>query len=81
MWIQRYDPLGNWLVSTLVAALPVLVLLGLLASGRASAWKAALAGLLTACGVALAVFGMPAADDRWPAWRSAWSSPCSGSSG
>ena len=60
VWIQRYDPLGNWLISTLVAALPVLVLLGLLASGRASAWKAALAGLATACGVAWLVFGMPA---------------------
>ncbi len=40
--------------------LPVLVLLGLLASGRASAWRAALAGLATACGVAWLVFGMPA---------------------
>ena len=60
MWIQRHDPLGNWLVSTLVAALPILVLLGLLASGRASAWRAALAGLATACGVAWLVFGMPA---------------------
>ena len=29
-------------------------------SGRASAWKAALAGLATACGVAWLVFGMPA---------------------
>jgi len=60
VWTQRYDPLGNWLISTLVAALPVLVLLGLLATGRASAWKAALAGLATACGVAWLVFGMPA---------------------
>ena len=60
MWIQRHDPLGNWLVSTLVAALPILVLLGLLASGRASAWRAALTGLATACGVAWLVFGMPA---------------------
>ena len=34
MWTQTYDPLGNWPVSTLVAALPVLVLLGLLASGK-----------------------------------------------
>jgi lactate permease len=60
VWIQRHDPLGNWLVSTFVAALPILVLLGLLASGRASAWKAALAGLATASGVAWLVFGMPA---------------------
>jgi len=60
VWTQRYDPLGNWLISTLVAGLPVLVLLALLATGRASAWKAALAGLATACGVAWLVFGMPA---------------------
>ena len=40
--------------------LPILVLLGLLASGRASAWRAALAGLATACAVAWLVFGMPA---------------------
>jgi lactate permease len=59
VWIQRYDPLGHWIASTLVAALPVLVLLGLLASGRASAWKAALVGLATASGVAWLVFGMP----------------------
>ena len=59
IWIQRYDPAGNWVVSTTCAALPVVVLLGLLASGRASAWKAALAGLSTACLVALVVFHMP----------------------
>jgi len=60
VWTQRYDPVGNWLISTVVAALPVLVLLSLLATGRASAWKAALAGLATACGVAWLVFRMPA---------------------
>jgi lactate permease len=46
-------------LSTLVAALPVVVLLVLLAAGRASAWKAALTGLATACGVAWLVFKMP----------------------
>ena len=59
MWIQRYDPVGSWPISTFVSALPVLVLLGLLATGRAGAWKAALAGLLTACLMAVGVFGMP----------------------
>jgi lactate permease len=44
----------------MAAGLPVLVLLGLLATGRIHAWKAALAGLLTACLVALSVFRMPA---------------------
>jgi lactate permease len=60
VWVQQYDPLGNWLLSTLVAGLPVLVLLGLLATGRASAWRSALAGLATACAMAWLVFGMPA---------------------
>jgi lactate permease len=60
VWIQGYDPLGNWAISTTVSALPVLVLLGLLATGRARAWTAALAGLGTAALVALGVFRMPA---------------------
>ncbi len=59
MWMQQYDPLGSWPASTLVAALPVVVLLGLLASGKAGAWQAALAGLATAVLVAVGVFGMP----------------------
>ena len=60
MWTQQYDPLGSWPLSTLLAALPILVLLGSLASGWATAWQAALAGLLTASAVAIGVFGMPA---------------------
>jgi len=59
VWTQNYDPLGSWPLSTLVAAVPVLVLLGLLASGRATAWQAALAGLATAMAAAVGVFGMP----------------------
>ncbi len=60
VWIQSYDPLGLWWLSTLTAALPVVVLLGLLASGRANAWQSAVAGLLTAIGVAIGPFQMPA---------------------
>ena len=60
MWMQCYDPLGNWPASTLVAALPVFVLLGLLAWGRLNAGGAALAGLSAACIMAFFVFGMPA---------------------
>lgn len=58
-WIQNYDPLGDWRLSTLVAAVPVLVLLGLLASGKATAWQAALAGLAASLVAAIGVFGMP----------------------
>ena len=59
MWTQNYDPMGNWPLSTLVASVPVLVLLGLLASGKASAWGAALAGLGAAMVAAIWVFKMP----------------------
>jgi lactate permease len=59
-WTQLYDPLGHLLLSALVAAVPVVVLLGLLASGRASAHMAALAGLATSLTIAIGVYGMPA---------------------
>jgi len=58
-WIQQYDPMGAWPLSTLMAAVPVIALLGLLASGKASAWQAALAGLVSALVMAVGVFGMP----------------------
>ena len=60
-WNQRYDPVANNLaLSALVAALPVIVLLGLLGLLRVRAHYAALAGLATALLVALLVYGMPA---------------------
>ena len=59
-WPQAYLPLGTLLPSALVAALPVLVLLGLLGLGHVSAHRAALAGLAAAVGVAVLVVGMPA---------------------
>ncbi|MBI2795758.1 MAG: L-lactate permease [Gemmatimonadetes bacterium] len=58
-WHQTYDPLGSAPVSTLAAALPLLVLLGLLASHRVRAHVAALAALGAALVVATVVFGMP----------------------
>lgn len=59
MWVQNYDPFGSWPLSTLAAALPVVILLGLLASGKANAWQSALAGLTTAALAAVFIFGMP----------------------
>jgi len=58
-WTQVYTPLGNLLVSALVASLPVVVLLGLLAFFHARAHVAALAGLATSLAVAMFVYGMP----------------------
>jgi lactate permease len=57
-WLQNYDPLHGPL-STIAAAVPLLVLLGLLASRRVPAYVAAMAGLATALAVAIGVIGMP----------------------
>jgi lactate permease len=60
MWSQSYDPLHNVALSTLCAALPVVVLLGTLAVLRVKAHLAALLGLATALVIAVTIFGMPA---------------------
>src|SRR5262245_57565578 len=58
-WTQVYDPFGAWWLSTLVAALPVIVLLGLLALFRVKPHWAAMAGAATALIAASTVFHMP----------------------
>ena len=58
-WTQNYAPLGNLFLSALVAALPVVVLLGSLAFFHVKAHVAALLGLATALLVAIVVFHMP----------------------
>jgi lactate permease len=59
-WHQAYNPLGHWLPSSLLAALPVFVLLGSLAFLKIRAHWAALAGLGAALAAAVFGFGMPA---------------------
>jgi lactate permease len=59
-WTQVYNPVGNLYLSALVAAIPVVVLLGSLAFFHVKAHVAALLGLVTALGVALLVYRMPA---------------------
>ena len=59
-WSQIYSPLGGIGVSALVATLPVVTLLGLLAFWHVRAHLAALAGLLVALAIAIFVYHMPA---------------------
>ncbi|MFZ9933554.1 MAG: L-lactate permease [Chthoniobacterales bacterium] len=59
VWPQNYDPFGNALLSTLVAALPVVVLLGSIAWLEIRIHLAAMLGLGVALAVALFAFGMP----------------------
>ncbi len=60
IWLQRYDPLHSPFLSTAVAALPVIVLLGSIAVLRFRIHLSALLGLGVALAIALGVYGMPA---------------------
>jgi len=60
VWSHVYDPLSSPLLSTLVATLPLVALLGLLAGAGWSAPAAAGAGLATALAIAVGICGMPA---------------------
>jgi lactate permease len=58
-WAQMYEPLGHWFLSAVVAAMPVIVLLYMLAVKQTSAPAAAAGGAISALIVAIFVCGMP----------------------
>jgi len=60
MWNQVYNPFGNTALSTIAAAIPVVTLLVLIASGKVKAHIAAIAALIVANLIAIFVFTMPA---------------------
>src|SRR5438552_9162928 len=61
MWNQIYNPLGNAALSTVAAALPVVTLLVLIASGRVKAHIAAVIALIVANIITIFIYTMPAA--------------------
>jgi lactate permease len=61
MWNQVYNPLGNAALSTVAAAIPVVTLLVLIASGKVKAHIAAIIALVVANIVTIFVYTMPAA--------------------
>src|ERR1022692_2188829 len=60
MWNQIYNPFNNTVLSTCVAALPVVTLLVLIASNKVKAHIAAGIALIVANLIAIFVFTMPA---------------------
>jgi lactate permease len=60
-WIQAYDPLHHAWLSTLTAAVPIVLLLVTLGLFEWKAHWAALTGLVAAVAVSVGIYGMPAA--------------------
>jgi lactate permease len=59
MWNQVYNPFGNTALSTVAAAIPVVTLLVLIASGKVKAHIAAIVALVITNLIAIFVFTMP----------------------
>ena len=60
MWNQVYNPFDNSTLSTIAAAIPVVTLLVLIASGKVKAHIAAIIALVVANLIAIYIFTMPA---------------------
>ncbi|EJN05278.1 L-lactate permease [Phyllobacterium sp. YR531] len=60
MWNQVYNPFDNAVLSTLAAAIPVVILLALIASNKVKVHLAAIIALIAANLVAIYIFTMPA---------------------
>jgi len=58
-YTQVYDPFGNTIISTIVAAFPIVLLLGLIATGKIKSHWAALLGLAAMVLVAIFAYRMP----------------------
>ena len=60
MWDQHYNPLNNAVLSTIAAAIPVVTLLVLIASGKVKAHIAAIIAVVVTNLITIFIFTMPA---------------------
>jgi len=60
-WTQAYAPLGSLAFSALAAAVPLIVIFSLLATGKLPGWASACAALVAALALAVGVWRMPGA--------------------
>src|SRR4030095_7150056 len=60
MWDQVYNPLNNAALSTIAAAIPVITLLVLIASGKVKAHIAAIIAVVVTNLITIVIFNMPA---------------------
>src|SRR5246500_3410103 len=60
MWNQIYNPLDNTVLSTIAAAIPVITLLVLIASGKVKAHIASVIALIVANIITIFIYSMPA---------------------
>ena len=66
MWNQVYNPLSNTALSTIAAAIPVVTLLVLIASGKVKAHIAAIIAVILTNLIAIFIFSMPPGmSNRW----------------
>ena len=59
-WAQNYDPLHNTVLSTAIAAFPILLLLVMIATNKVKTYWAATIALVLTFIIAVYVFTMPA---------------------
>ncbi|MEI7790529.1 MAG: L-lactate permease, partial [Alphaproteobacteria bacterium] len=59
-WAQNYDPFNNPLLSALVAAIPMVLLLAIIATNKITAHTASVIAIVVAILVVIFAFGMPA---------------------
>ena len=59
-WVQTYDPMGNIILSAIVAGIPLYLLLYMLGIRRTPGHFAAAGGVISAALVAIFIWGMPA---------------------